>query len=159
MTYTVATLEVPAAMYAFVLGQLNEAGYQHAIDAENGLIDMTHIAIRAAAVEPVQSIALNPAILAAQAQLVQHLLACMTKYNGMDMRTVGNHFGLALKFVADMRMVEKAHTVDNPKVSLDGGDMVPLAERPDLWPAWVRKVYHDAIAGNQLNVAPATLEN
>lgn len=43
MTYTVATLPVPAAVYTWIEKKLREAGYDHAIHGE--MIDMTHIGL------------------------------------------------------------------------------------------------------------------
>lgn len=45
MTYTVATMPVPAAVWEMIRAKLKEAGYSHAIDEREGTLDMTHIAL------------------------------------------------------------------------------------------------------------------
>lgn len=48
MTYTVAIMEVPARVFAFVERKLQEAGYNHAIhkDDDGPMLDMTHIGLK-----------------------------------------------------------------------------------------------------------------
>lgn len=45
MTYTVATMAVSENTYLEILGKLREAGYDHAIDDQAGVLDMTHIGL------------------------------------------------------------------------------------------------------------------
>jgi hypothetical protein len=45
MTYTVVTMEVPPEFYDMVRQKLKDAGYDHAIDDKEGILDMTHIAL------------------------------------------------------------------------------------------------------------------
>lgn len=46
MTYTVAIMEVPAAIYGFVWHALKAAGYDSAIDDKHLMLDMTHIGLK-----------------------------------------------------------------------------------------------------------------
>lgn len=44
-TYTIALLGVPADVHARIRQQLLEAGYDHAVDDRDGILDMTHIGL------------------------------------------------------------------------------------------------------------------
>lgn len=45
MTYTCTTMEVPKEVYDLIKEKLLAAGYEHAIDADSGMLDMTHIGL------------------------------------------------------------------------------------------------------------------
>lgn len=45
MTYTVATMPVPLELFSVVRQKLIDAGYQHAVDDADGVLDMTHIGL------------------------------------------------------------------------------------------------------------------
>lgn len=48
MTYTLAGMEVPKFVHALIRKLLLEAGYDHAVDDREGVLDMTHIGLTAA---------------------------------------------------------------------------------------------------------------
>lgn len=45
MAYTIALLGVPADVHARIRQQLLDAGYAHAVDDRDGILDMTHIGL------------------------------------------------------------------------------------------------------------------
>lgn len=48
MTYTLAGMEVPKFVHALIRKLLLDAGYDHAVDDREGVLDMTHIGLTAA---------------------------------------------------------------------------------------------------------------
>jgi hypothetical protein len=45
MTYTIATMPVPRAVWDLIRQKLADAGYQHAIDDDAGVLDLTHVGL------------------------------------------------------------------------------------------------------------------